>query len=107
MLAVFECNDFGLTVGNKLLVNILRLTGLDVELTLKDFSGAEYSYAGLVTLDGCKLISTGSLEELLCAQSVLLVGCDCCTHSVVLFVSTCREHYGSQGNDKQFFHIYV
>jgi hypothetical protein len=24
-----------------------------------------------------------------------------------LFVSACREHYGSQCKNKQFFHIYV
>lgn len=115
-LAAGETADLRLRIGEKLLVDILDLPGLDVEFALKDLGGAEGADARLVTLDGGEVIGAALLEELLRKGCVLrvwsggLFGHDSLGGFILrglLVAAGCDGQHegGSRKDSKKLFHI--
>ena len=61
--AVLEGGDFTLGVGSQLLGHRLGLSGLDVQLTLKDMSGTKGTNAGLITIHGGQMVNSSGLQK--------------------------------------------
>ena len=61
---VLKGTDLSLGIGVKLLGDILDLTCLDVKLPFKFVDSTKGSYPRLISVDRCKIISSGTLKEI-------------------------------------------